>query len=346
VPLSQHGRELQQTPCPFLDVFGTQDTWQGRRFNMYNGSSGPRGMLQLVQWPVVNILRHVLQGGGVQHLYMMAMTCRSWRDIALEHIEEHAQDTLQHNFANKQQLCKFVDSFGCFAWALRLRNFLPVTSLTNWQPCELDAAFDFLLAQVVIDETSHLVGLKPLAASRWKSEGRRAFELFLKDCLSSKGNYRRILYHYKKAWVQVRSILEFNATCLRRLQFKAHSSTRSMKFSWPCVTIDVHCPFANDTGVLSWTIQDVYNWFRIKKFPVSGLLDLQLDGSELARLCTLAETSRDGDNIFLLRAPRGLGMSAKQFSRLQWFMKNRMLMADMPHEEHTLTFRVGEQKSG
>lgn len=342
--LSQDSGELQPQPCYFFEILGTEDTWQGRRFSTFRSSTGPRGMLQLVAWPVSNILKHVLDSCGIPHVYMMAMTCRSLRNVALRLIEEHAQDTLQRVFAGEQQLGKYVDSFGCFAWALRLRSWIPQASLTNWQQLELDAAYEFLISQVVIDETAHLVGLKPIAAMRWKAEGRRALGLFCKDCLTMPTAYRKILYHYRTAWAQVCDILNMNATMVRRFEFKGHSVTRRLEFSWPSVTVFVHCPLTGDVGMMSWTVHDVYNWFRLKKFPVYGLLDMQLDGPALMRLLMLTRSLRNEDNVFLLRAPRGLGMTAKQFSKLLWFVDNGVKSGTVAREEHQITFQVGKQR--
>lgn len=344
--LSQHSLGFQAEPCRFFDVLGTQDTWQGKRFNMFMSHSGPRGMLQLVKWPVVNILNNLLDSGSVWHLCMVAMSCRCMRDVALAIIEEHSQEQLKRKFYDGRQLFRFVDSFAFFSWAYGLRSWMPAASLKKWQPRELDAAYDCLVARIVVDETSPFVGLTPYAAMRWKVEGRRAFELFCTDCLGSTVAYRKLLYHYNKAWVQVYKILEENATAIRRSEFKGHSTTHRIDFAFPNVTIHVHCPISSDSGTMHWTIQDVYHWFRLKKFPVAGLLDMQLDGPALVRLCQISEFLPNADNLFLRRWPQGLGMSAKQFTRLLWFMKTRCMTNDEPSKVHQITFQVGEQKSG
>jgi len=346
---SQSLPEAQKAPCLFFDVFGTQDTWQGKRFTLCNSaSSSSRGMLQLVQWPVINILRQVMKNNGVPHMYKLAMTCRSLREVALQFIETYAKQQFVKIFQGDTQLGQFVDSFGFFSWALKLRNWLPLASLKNWQKCELDAAYDFLSAQVVINERSNMVGLKPFAAARWKVEGRHALELFCKDCLVCDGNFRRILYHYNKAWRQVRCILESNATAIRLLDLKVHSNfiMRSITFSWPHVSLCVYDPSANIVGASEWSVQEVYNWFRLKRFPVSGLVDLQLDGRELRRLCTIAQTDVNAIKIFLKRAPKGLGMTVKQYAKLEFYVKNGMFnTVPVDQKDITITFRVGEQKS-
>ena len=329
--------------CLFFNVFGTQDTWQGKRFSVVSKRSGKQGMLQLIQWPVQTVLVQLFRTGGVQSLYMIAMTCRCFRDAAQQLIEEHAREEYRRQFLDPRQLGKFVDSFGCFAWALNLRSFLPAGSLTHWYAEELDAAYNFLSAQVLIDERAPMHGLQPIAAKRWRTEGRLAFESFCADCLAPKCAFSRVLFHYQKAWKHVRSILETNAAIVRRLQFKGQSTSDSVSFNFPCVTFQVRCVVTSDTGVLDWTPNDVYHWFRIKKFPVSGLLRMELNGPSLVRLYSLAQKMSAAENIFLMPSPRGLGMATAQYTRLQWLMDKRLLVTpEAVSQHHQITYRVGE----
>jgi hypothetical protein len=332
--------------CPLFDVLGTEEAWQGKRWLCSLGHrASSRGVLLLMTWPVSNILRHVFLSCGISKLYMLAMTCRSFRDIALRLIEEHAQEEVTRLFFNDKQLHKFVDMFGCFSWALGLKQKMTATTLSVWDCRELDAAYEFLTQKLQIDEVSHLHGLKPMQAMCWKVSGRRALEDFMRDCITGDCCWRKVLFHYNKAWKMISDIFVANARVVKDMEFRGRSSVRRLVPSWPSVMMHVYCPIEHDSGVWSWTAQDVYQWFRIKKFPVSGLYDMNLDGAELVRLCTLAETCTKHTNVFLLRPPGGLGMSVAQFNRVKWLMHNHMLVDRGVPVLKTITFHLGEKKA-
>jgi len=53
-----------------------------------------------------------------------------------------------------------------------------------------------------------------------------------------------------------------------------------------------------------------------------------------------------GIKIFLKRAPNGLGMTVKQYAKLEFYVNNGMFnTVPVAKNDITITFRVGEQKS-
>jgi hypothetical protein len=323
--------------CPMLDVVGSEASWQGKRFYFVEHNKHKRGVLQILHWPMNNILRQVFFKGGVQQLYKISMTCRCLRDAAHRLIEQHAEEEITRlYFSDKaKQQDKFLESFGFFGWAMNVKQKLPAQCTEVWSTHEVDAAYDHLRKKFPVDEVCHLHGLKPLPAMRWKVEGRRALGHFISDCISRPSSWRKVLFHYNRAWKNIASIISDNAMAIKLADVNGQCLLKSIDVSWPAVKIILKCSNANTAGVWTWSTQQVYSWFRVKKFPVTGLFTLAVDGSQLVRMFTLGS-----HDIFMLKAPEGLGMSAPQFQRFKWHMTNEMLVKRDPSFMKTISFRV------
>jgi hypothetical protein len=327
--------------CPMLNVLGTEASWQGKRFYVVNSNKSKRGVLQILHWPIHNILRQAFIKGGIQQLYMIAMTSRDFRDAALRLIEQHAEEEITRlYFSDKlKQQDKFLESFGFFGWALNVKQKLPAQCTEVWSAHEIDAAYDHLRKELPVDEVSHLNGLKPLQAMRWKIEGRRALGDFISDCISRPSSWRKVLFHYNRAWKLISHIISDNAMVIKSTDVNGRCCVKSIDVSWPTVKLILKCSNAHNAGVWAWSQQEVYNWFRVKKFPVTGLFTLDVTGSQLVRLFTLGSP-----DIFTLKPPAGLGMSAAQFQRFKWHMSNQLLVQRDQSFTKTISFRVCASK--
>jgi hypothetical protein len=350
-------------PCLLLDILGTEETWQGKHYYLITLGGRTRGMLNLVQWPMVRVVSEC----STPQLQQLAMTCRSLRKVALQILEGRAHDAIRRKYFTETQLIKFIDAFGCFGWAMSLTNWLTPRSVQEWREEELDAAYEELVVQIDIDEVAPLHGLMPQAARRWKVEGRGALQRFMRECVSGRPSYCKMLVHYDRAWGAIRNILELNANLVRTSSFAGqHSVVRHIHASWPFVKVDVEVLAAVHVcipdyhvqeglqpglqpglqqglqpglqqGVCKWSIHDVYHWFRLKKLPVSGLLQMQVDGAELLRIFD-SEDRPYAHNRITAAPPQGLGMNALQKDRFRSQVQKMLTQAE-------ITFRLGEQKA-
>jgi hypothetical protein len=199
--------QVTNKPCALFEVLGTEDTWQGKHFHQICINGRIRGMLNLVRWPMVQILSKL----SMSQLGILARTCRTFRKAALRALEEKAQDLLVSRYFQESHLIKFIDAFACFGWAMSLTESLTPATVATWRAEELDAIFEHLVAFIQIEEVSLLHGLQPEAARRWKIEGRQTLELFVADCVTLKASFCKLLMHYDRAWLAIRKIMELNA---------------------------------------------------------------------------------------------------------------------------------------
>jgi hypothetical protein len=144
-------------------------------------------------------------------------TCRSLRTAAFKFIEARAEEQLNLRFFSDAKRIAFIDLFGCFGWALSIKNVLTFNSLQNWHAWEFDAGSyksNHVSKRMCIEEKETFCGLKPLAVREWKSRGRRALESFFQDCVVSDHHFRKMLVHYSKAWSSIMAIFRINADIL------------------------------------------------------------------------------------------------------------------------------------
>jgi hypothetical protein len=335
--------KLPDRPCALFDVLGTEATWQGKHFHQIFINGRSRGMLNLVRWPMVQVFDKL----SMPQLGLLARTCHSLRKAAQRAMEERAQELLVSRYFQESHLIKFIDAFACFGWAMSLTESLTPATVATWRAEELDAIFEHLVAFIQIEEVSLLHGLQPEAARRWKIEGRQTLELFVADCVTLKASFCKLLMHYDRAWLAIRKIMELNAKLVMAVLFKDSSAVmRQIKASWPTVTVEaeVEAPskhgFDHDMSI--WSPEEMYQWFRLKKLPVRGLLDLQPNGADL--LDWIAKENNAGAQSRLSALPpHGLGMSSLQRSRLM-FLVNRVGIAK-PRKTHAeeFTFRFAER---
>ena len=330
--------KVPDKPCALFDVLGTEDTWQGKHFHKICINGRTRGMLNLVRWPMVQILSKLT----MPQLGVLAMTCRSFRKPALRALEERGQELLVSRYFQESQCMKFIEAFACFGWATSLTDFLTPATIANWRAEELDAIFEHLFSFVEIEGVSLLRGLQPEAARRWKIEGRQAFQLFVDDCVASKATYCKMLMHYDRTWLSIRKIMEVNAKLVLAILFEDSSAVVcNICASWPLVTVEAEVAspskhgFSHDMSI--WSQAEVYQWFRLKKLPVRGLLALQPNGADLLQWIADEKTPGAPSRLF------PLGMSSQQRSRFM-FLVNRVGMAK-PRKTHAevFTFRFAER---
>lgn len=339
-------------PCHLLDVFGPEDDWQGKRYISVEYAGVARGILCLLKWP----MHHLLALCSTQHLRMLATTCRSMRRAANRLLDARAQDEITRTYFADSQLIKFVDAFGFFGWAMSLSNWLTTANMQTWRREELDAAYDFLAQQVDIDEVEDLRGLRPHAALCWRVEGRRALEGFIRDCVASPATHRKLLAHYDGAWKSIRKIIELNASLVKTRSFPGtYSVVRHIHASWPAVTVDVDIlgdvqaswgAAATGPDVCTWSSHDVKNWLRLKKLPVRNVLELDLDGAELVRLCLAEASDKAAQQKIKAPFPHGLGMGAIAWNRCRFLVQQMVARAGAPMRAESFIFRFGEQKAG
>jgi hypothetical protein len=230
---------------------------------------------------------------------------------------------------------------------MSLTESLTPATVATWRAEELDAIFEHLVAFIQIDAASLLHGLQPEAARRWRIEGRQALELFVADCVTLKASFCKLLMHYDRAWLAIRKIIELNAKLVMAVLFKDRSAVvRQIKASWPTVTVEseAEAPLKHsfDHDMSIWSPEELYQWFRLKKLPVRGLLDLQPNGADLLEWIA-EENAADAPSRLSVLPPRGLGMSSLQRSRLM-FLVNRVGIAK-PRKTHAeaFTFRFADR---
>jgi hypothetical protein len=305
--------------CSVFDVLKTESTWLGKSSYFVSINSYNKFMMHIMQWPMVPIM----QACDLPQLYLCAMTCRSLRTIALEIIETRAKTEMVQRYFGATQLCNFINVFAHFNDALSLTQWLPSNSLLHWTEYELDAIFDRVFDKHITCKTSNFDGLQTVPALNWQQQGRQAFGRFVRDCVAGQPSYRKILFHYNSSWALIKRILVSNADIIMDHEYgRGIAVVREYKVSWP--TITVH--FSSD--MLKWQSKDVYEWFRLKKFPVSGLQDVQLDRAQLMRLFSIGELCSKGKNIFCTPRPEGLGMNQQQYYRFTQLMRARLLDTD------------------
>jgi len=342
--------ERRLSSCALFDVLGTEDTWQGKLFFPVYLNNRSRGMLILMRWPMVAILQRL----GLRELIMLASTCRSMRKSAARVLEEHAQLLLHKRYFQNTNLIKFLDAFACFGWAMSLTEFMTPATLRSWSVEELDAIFEHLIACVDMEAVSLLQGLQPAAFQRWRVEGRKALANFITDCVVQKPSFYKMLRHYDIAWKAVSLIMEENARLVLKAMFDGSTFVlRRMQASWPEVTVcaDVSRAskhqFPEDMSL--WTASEVQQWFRLKKLPVRGVIDMQPTGADLLDWVAL-ESARSKYSYFLQAPPRGLGLTFQQRNRCMLLVErqsNRSLQCAPLGKTyaHTFTFRFGEPKN-
>lgn len=330
-------------PCALFEVLGTEETWQGKHFHQICINGRVRGMLQLMRWPMVQILSNL----SMSQLGMLAQTCSSFRKPALRALEEKAQELLVSRYFQDSHLIKFIDAFACFGWAMSLTESLTPATVAVWRAEELDAIFEHLVAFLQIKEESLLIGLQPEAARRWMIEGRKTLELFVSDCVTSKASFCKLLMHYDRAWLAIRKIMELNAKRVMAVLFQDSSAVvRKIKASWPLVTVEAEvaapCRHDFDHDMSTWSQGEVYKWFRLKKMPMRGVLDLQPTGADLLQWIAHENTTGAPSRLSAM-PPLGLGMSSMQHSRFL-FLVNRVGLAK-PRKTHAqvFTFRFAER---
>jgi len=330
-------------PCLLFEVLCTEDAWQGKHFHRICLNGRSRGMLNLMRWPMVQVFKSL----SMPQLCTLARTCRSLRKSSQRALEERAQELLVSRYFQESHLIRFIDAFACFGWARSLTEFLTPATVASWRAEELDAIFEHLMGFVQIDEVSLLHGLQPEAARRWKVQGRQAMELFVADCVASKASFCKLLMHYDRAWTAIRKILELNARSVLAVLFHDCSAVvRHIKASWPLVSVEaeVATPPKHDFGddMSVWSPEKVYQWFRVKKLPVRGLLELQANGADLLEWFS-ADKEFGAPSRLSALPPFGLGMSSQQRSRFM-FMMNRF-RSPVPRKRHTevFTFRFAER---
>ena len=348
---SEDLQNLPQRACLLFDVLGTEDTWQGKQFSVFTLNGDTRGMLILMRWPMAAVLKHL----NLRELCMLASTCRGMRQSATRVIEEQAQALLARYF-QESNLSRFLDAFACFDWAMSLNGYLTPATLSSWRPEELDAKFDFHMACTQIEAVSLLQGLQPAAMQRWRVEGRKALDKFVSDCVVRKPSLLKMLRHYDSAWATVRSIIEENARLVLAAMFDNSTvCLRRIQASWPEVTVDADISLSSKhrfpQDMRSWSTLEVYQWFRLKKMPVRGVLDVQPTGADLLQWVAL-ENPVNSISKLLTAPPHGLGFTLQQRNRcvmlVHRYGRSKDSAAAQPCKTraHTFTFRFGEPKDG
>lgn len=342
---------LPASSCLLFDVLGTEDTWQGKQFSVFTLNGDTRGILILMRWPMEAVLKHL----DLRDLCILASTCRGMRRSATRAIEEQAQALLARYF-QESNINKFLDAFACFDWAMSLSGFLTPATLSSWRPEELDAKFDFHMACMQIEAVSLIQGLQPAAMQRWRVEGRKALDKFVADCVVQKPSLLKVLRHYDSAWVTVRSIIEDNARLVLAQMFEINNvCLRYMKASWPEVTVDADLTLSSKhqfpQDMRSWSASEVHQWFRLKKMPVRGVLDVQPTGADLLHWVSL-ENPVNKLSKLLTAPPHGLGLTLQQRNRCVMLVDRYCRSKDSATAQpcktraHTFTFRLGEFKDG
>lgn len=335
--------KVPDKPCALFDVLGTEDTWQGKHFYQICINGRPRDMLNLLRWPLV----HIISKLTMPQLGVLAMTCRSFRKPALCALEERAHKLLVSRYFDESQCSKFIDAFANYDWAMSLSGFLTPATIANWRAEELDAICQTLFSFVEIEGVSLLHGLQPEAARRWKTEGRRALQLFVDDCVTSKASFCKMLMHYNHTWLSIRKIMEMNANLLLAILFENRSAVvRKIKASWPLVTVEAEVAspskhsFGHDMSI--WSPAKVYQWVRLKKMPVRGLLDLQPNGADLLQWIAQENTAGAPSRLSAL-PPLGLGMSSIQRSRFVFLVNQVGITKPRKTHAEVFTFRFAER---
>ncbi len=208
--------------CAPFDVLGTEDTWQGKHPHKICINCRSRSMLNLMRWPMVQVLKNL----NMPQLGMLARTCSSFRKSALRALEERAQELVVSRYFQESHLIKFINAFACFGWSMLITEFLTSPTVASWHAEELDAIFEHLCAFVQIEQVSLLHGLQPEAGRMWKTEGRKAMELFVADCVTLKVSFCKLLMHYDRDWLAIRKIMEVNAKLVSRTSWPLYAQSK------------------------------------------------------------------------------------------------------------------------
>jgi len=233
-----------------FDVLATKHTWQGKQTLCIQLGQTSMNMMKLSKWPVQLILNFC----DVPTLYRLSVTCKDFTHAAFARIEAHADEDIMRLFFDNRQHNKFLNLFGCYTWAVELQDMLTLNTLQNWSEEEIHAAYNInykvttsaIKSGKCIDTQASkctiLNCLSPQATTHWLRLGRCAFQDYFCSCIATKGNKRRLLSLYKRAWAAVVSIFELNANDMQRQDSRILRGVEleyRVTASWPNVEVVV-----------------------------------------------------------------------------------------------------------